>query len=165
MSERRTSFGNVAFISIVASVVAILVIFLVLPALVIGLEEPLTVLDITAGTNLITWLGQIMIFFIFAVVTTALINRLNRRKLLIAFFASYVISVILLSQFSFWYIAFTKPSLLSGLNQFQKRINFFRYPAVLMILTGDPEFVWLFFLVLFVVFFLGKLYISIYRRI
>lgn len=150
---------NVVGVSIIASIISALIIFLILPLISTELKSIISALEFTDANILVGYLG-ILIIICITELLFILFLRSQFKKLFSYIIICFIYSILFLSIISFVYIGINAPHLIYGINSFKIVLHLFTYPSILAIFFGSIEIYWtltiLLFIILFNIFYIMK---------
>lgn len=146
--------------TIIAALLAIIVNSLLLPSVVIILDIENIDLNFTSSIYLMSYIGILIIFGMFAVGLTLIASEFKISQLLLIFGISFFTTMVCENLIAYYWIIANRSDLLVGLNLWQKYfLNLFRYNVVWTVETGNPQLVWILFDVILTILFNLKFYL------
>lgn len=152
--------------TVIGGVSGVIIALVMLPAIVTNLTPTLDSLSIVGVSNVVGWLGNLIILIILTIVAV-LLTRLQfyRGSILYnAVLTSALLGALGLCWISYYWIISIRPDLFVDVAWWEKLLRFYSYPSLLSIEMGSPQVVWILACSLHVFFFNLKYFWISYRQ-
>jgi hypothetical protein len=130
-------------ITLVSGFAGIILAQLILPAFVSSLQMTLSALDIVDTVNLVSWAAILLTLGGLMLTILVLAKNYQPKPMFLALTISFVFTVMLLTVGCYLWIAYYHPSVIDSADFWTKFGKFYVYPALVSLMLGDPQPIWL----------------------